>query len=239
MRAYFVSQPGKYVPGKFMVVLLRTMMIRRARVHEAIAVASIFIETLTVMSIGAVLGGVIVAVTFSGDWWLLFFAIAASIVVGAPAFPPVFRMAIRITRVHRLHPEIDEALAGLTISSLLPSWGMVAVGWFLMGMSLWATVLSLPPLDARPEASQSSLDMVYLTASVALSTVAGFVSGLPGGLGAREFVVAALMKPQFGTTTALLSAIVHRCVMIVAELAAAGVLYLVRREPSEGGRPSG
>ena len=62
LRAWYVSQPGKYVPGKFMVVLLRTTLIRPDGVNTTVAVTSSFVETLTMMSIGAVLGAVILAV---------------------------------------------------------------------------------------------------------------------------------------------------------------------------------
>ncbi len=45
--AFFASQLGKYVPGKAMVVILRTDIIRGPNVQTRAAAASVFVETLT------------------------------------------------------------------------------------------------------------------------------------------------------------------------------------------------
>ena len=228
LRAYFISQPGKYVPGKFLVVLLRTTIIRNDRVETTIAVTSTFVETLTMMAIGAVLGSMILAIHSLGDGRLVALAMCLAVAVGLPVFPPVLRRLAKLARLHRLHADIDRSLSGLNVRQLAPGWLGVTLGWFSMGISLWATLQAMPNGD--PSLTNLVANTPLLTACIALSTVAGFVSGLPGGLGVREMVVMVLVQPHFGATAAVLSAVVHRCVMIVADLLMAGLMCVIRRK---------
>jgi uncharacterized membrane protein YbhN (UPF0104 family) len=210
-----------------MVVLVRTALIRGPRVDTTLATAATFVETLTMMSIGAVLGALLVPMALVNDWRLVAFGIGAALVVGIPACPPVFRRLAQLTKLHRLHPEMDQALAGLGWRVLAPGWATIALGWLAMGASLWAAVYSIPGLPSRPDVWH---DLALMTACATLSTVAGFASGLPGGLGAREWVVMTLVKPHFGAVAAVLAAMVHRLVMVIAELMAGGLLLAVRRK---------
>jgi uncharacterized membrane protein YbhN (UPF0104 family) len=236
LRAYFVSQPGKYVPGKFMVVVLRSACIRKDGVNTTLAVTSTFVETLTMMSVGAVLGAVILAVYSWMEWRLVAFALCMAFVVGLPVFPPVLRRVAKLTKLSRLGPGIDRSLEGLTLSSLVPGWVGIAVGWFSMGLSLWSTLKAMPRHSLE---TTNWTDIFLLTACIAMSTVAGFVSGLPGGLGVRELVVMVLVKPHFGAAAAVISAVVHRCVMIVVDLMVGGIMYAAKGRGSrvEGPEP--
>ncbi len=94
------------------------------------------------------------------------------------------------------------------------------VGWFLMGLSLWATLQAIGTPDLRWPG-----DWPLTTAAVALAVVVGFASLIPGGAGVRDWVLAFLMIPRFGTATALISAFLLRMVWLVSELAISGILY--------------
>ncbi|MGE0757565.1 MAG: YbhN family protein [Pirellulaceae bacterium] len=224
IRAYFASQPGKYVPGKVMVIVIRTALIRGPQVNSTLAAAATFVETLTMMSIGAAIGAVLMPLALDADWRLVAFALTSAVVVGIPTLPSVFRQVAKWTKLHRLHPEIDESLADLHIAALAPGWLGIAAGWFAMGVSLWGALHALPAATTSGGVVQ---ELLLMTACAALSTVAGFASGLPGGLGAREWVVMALVAPQFGGVAAVLSAVIHRGVMIVTELLACVVVLLL------------
>ena len=50
LRAYYIGQLGKYVPGKAMVVILRAGLVRGQGSIPALAAVSVFLETLTMMS---------------------------------------------------------------------------------------------------------------------------------------------------------------------------------------------
>src|SRR5579871_4346848 len=53
VRAYYIGHLGKYVPGKALVVVLRAGMIAGPGIDTAVAAASVFIETLTLMAAGS------------------------------------------------------------------------------------------------------------------------------------------------------------------------------------------
>ena len=56
LRTYYISQFGKYVPGKILVPLMRMAMLRRHGAHPVpVAVTAVY-ETLTSMAAGALLG---------------------------------------------------------------------------------------------------------------------------------------------------------------------------------------
>ena len=60
-----------------------------------------------------------------------------------------------------------------------------------------------------------------------MSSVAGFLSFIPGGAGVREIVQTELMVPYYGQGPALVASIIFRLVMLVAEVALSSILYLM------------
>jgi uncharacterized membrane protein YbhN (UPF0104 family) len=80
---------------------------------------------------------------------------------------------------------------------------------------------------------------VYV-ATAALSVVLGFVSGLPGGIGARESVVTEFLPKMLGIAEGksfgLIIALLHRVVSVVAELVISTILYIGGKRESGAGR---
>lgn len=233
LRAFFIGHLGKYVPGKAMVVILRTGLVRSDRVDTTVAVASVFVETLTMMAVGAFVAAAILAVQYYEQGQLLLLAIGLMVCVGGPTVPPIFRRVVRFLGARRFNPEIDRALAGLDYRLMAYGWVTVAAGWAVLGLSLMATLRAMP--DARA-AGVTFADWPLATACYALALLAGFLSMLPGGLGAREYVLMALLAQPFGEGTALVSAVLVRLMTLAAEAAFAAVLYpLPRGElPAQG-----
>ncbi|MCA9004362.1 MAG: flippase-like domain-containing protein, partial [Planctomycetaceae bacterium] len=64
MTAYYVGHLGKYVPGKAMVVVLRAGLLGSARTNLTVAATSVFIETFTMMAVGAGLASALIAWQF-------------------------------------------------------------------------------------------------------------------------------------------------------------------------------
>ena len=223
MRAYYAGHLGKYVPGKAMVVVIRTALLHRVHVDSAIAAVSVFAETLTMMTVGALVAALIIIWWFNTHTGLLILAIALMLVSGIPTWPPVFRYLVRRLRVTVLQPKVEAALRGFTWRVMFLGWGANILGWSVMGLSLWAVLRSLPmeaPLDPWYEL------WPRLTASVSLAVVAGFLSLLPGGLGVRELVLDELMAGRFGPVIALVSAVLLRLVWLLAELIVSAILYM-------------
>ena len=221
LRSYYIGHLGKYVPGKAMVIVLRAGLLRRQGVDIVMAGVTIFYETLTTMAVGAFMGAAIVGLWYRENWQLVLLALAMMVVSGLPTLPPVFRWTARLVGVGRKNPALTERLARLDTRTLLSGWLSISVGWVLIGLSLWAALEAIGaanPLDELPR----------YTASVALATVAGFVSFIPGGFGVREAVlmqVLALGFAQDAAATALVSAVLLRLIWLAAELAVSALLY--------------
>jgi len=229
LRAFYIGNLGKYVPGKAMVVILRTGLIRSGRVDTTVAAVSVFTETLTMMAVGAFLAAVILAVRFTDQWLLLALAVGLMLCAGLPTVPPIFRHLVYVLRVRKANPEIGEWLKGLTLKVMSGGWIGNLVGWTCIGLSLWATLRAMPGTEGKLADPATSIPLV--TATVCLAMVAGFLSLLPGGVGVREYVLMRLMVEQFDPVTAIVSAVLLRVVWLVSESALAAVLYASIRSP--------
>ena len=97
-------------------------------------------------------------------------------------------------------------LAGLSLAGLLASMGYWGQFAFELGMAK-AYALSV--------------------CVVALATVGGFVSMVPGGLGTREWILVETLGPVIGGGHAIVAAILLRLIWLIAEIAATSVLWMV------------
>jgi uncharacterized membrane protein YbhN (UPF0104 family) len=222
LRAYFIGHLGKYVPGKALVVILRTGLIRSQRVDTGVAAVSVFYETLTQMAVGAVVACIVIAATARQHVEFMLLALALAAAAGLPTLPPVFRWLVRLLRVGKASPQAVDKLAHLNYGLLAFGWLGMAGGWVLIGLSLWAILVGSG--YATPHVVLG--EVVVCIAAAALAVVAGFLSLLPGGVGVREAVLLALLEPQFGSDGALVAAIVARLVWLVSEVVISGILYL-------------
>ena len=226
LRAFMMGQLGKYLPGKAMVVAIRAAAVASPRTQVAAAAAAVFVETLTLMAVGAT-----VAASYLIFWvWqepeklsarlpLVGLALLLMVVAGTPTYPPLFRRLVKLLRLKKADPTIEQAVAGLNAPLLAAGWGLNLVAWAFWGSSLYCVLLALP--GAEPQWT----DWPLLTACVALAMVAGFLSLLPGGIGVRELVILTLLAP-FGNAPALLAAVLLRLCWLVSELVLATILYL-------------
>ena len=219
LRAYYIGHLGKYVPGKAMVIVLRTGLIHSRHVDTGIAVASVFLETLTMMAVGACIAVPVLAIWFLHDWRFLAVAIVTAVAAGLPTLPPVFSRLAKLLGVGRSSPDVAEKLAGFKYRTLAAGWIIMVVGWIVMGASLWAMLRGLSYDADWPEL------WYRYTAIVAMAVVGGFASMIPGGLGTREAVFTGLLGPLIGTNAAMIVAVGLRLTWLVAEIAISVVLY--------------
>lgn len=225
LRAFFVGHLGKYVPGKAMVVVLRTSLVQGEHVEKTVAVVSVFVETLTMVAVGAAYSGVILAVLFREQALLLGVAIGLGLCAGFPTLPPIFRKVVTLLRVTRLNPRLEEHLQGLNVRLMLIGWGAYFVAWTLMGLSYLAAMQAIPGAAAIAVDPWQTLPL--LIAAVGLAMVAGFVSLLPGGFGIRELILMQLTAPIFGRPIAVVSAVLLRVSWMVAEIVISIILYVL------------
>jgi len=232
LRAYYIGHLGKYVPGKAMVVVIRAGLIRSRRVETGTAAASVFFETLTMMSVGAFISAGILAAWFreQSSPVLFWVAVGLMVIAGTPTFPPVFKRLARLAGVGKSAACAVERLEQLGYGTLLAGWFCMAVSWIVLALSFWAVLRSMGIADLNPLA-----ELPRYTASVSLATVAGFLSLIPGGAVVRELILAELMIPHFKVASpqisaqaaALVSAVLLRLVWLVSELLISVILYVV------------
>ena len=223
LRAFWIGHLGKYVPGKAMVVYLRMDLVHSPRVERTVAATSVFVETLTMMAVGAFMSAAILLI-ISNHIWLTLLAIGLMVGSGLPTVPPIFRRLVRLLQVHRANPRIDRAIAGVNYRLMITGWISISAGWVFLGLSLWATLRAMPAADQVGEVSLRAVPL--LTATVGLAMVAGFLSLIPGGLGVRDWILMELLAPGYAVSVALISAILLRIVWLLSELVISGILYV-------------
>lgn len=247
MRAYFVGHLGKYVPGKAMVVVIRAGMVKSAGADVALATIAVLIETLTMMACGAVVALVLIAALVPPDWKLAL-AGGLAIATGGPTLPPLLNRLLQ--RFGQRMPLATEAemraesaavnarestssakntgpprtTAAIDWRAMAAGWAAMLVLWIMLGLSLHSILRGL-----EPDMPLAVKECLLAIAAVALATVAGFLSLLPGGLVVRELILLDLLAPLVGEATALVAAVLLRLVWLFSEIAVSAILYPLSR----------
>lgn len=231
IRAYFVSQFGKYVPGKAWVLVLRVALLRHRGLSPTVVAVTATYETLTSMAAGALLG--ICLLPFAGERIGITLDSTQGLgLVAVAALPLALGLMTRF--VKRLpNPPLWLLFRGLVQDSL---------GWCLLALSLWLTVRGVVSADLVLDLRGFGQNL----AAVTLSYVAGFVVLVsPGGLGAREFVLQQILAPDLvpklgsaAAGVAVVVALTLRLVWTAFEVVFALLLLaLGRREPKSHPEP--
>lgn len=219
--AYFVSQLGKYVPGKAWVILIRYGLIGKNRLSFRAATASSVYETFNVMGSGALLSFPVLLL-LGGDPTLPWLALGLSAVLLAACHPPVSGWIARVAgwgsgREEKLVP--------------VPSWRVLRKGAPLLILGWVLAGASFPLAGAGIGVAYPGLSEVVLTgAASGLSVAAGFVVLVaPAGLGVREWLLVETLGPSVGEGPAALVAVAARGLQVCGELGMAAVLYGMRK----------
>ena len=233
IRAYYIGHLGKYVPGKAMVVVIRAGLVRSDRVKTSVAVGSVFLETLTMMAVGAMISAVLLFVFFREQTVLMFVALGLMLVSGLPVIPFFFRKIVKIAGAVKGDDEMNRDLSRFDMKTLLCGWGLMAVAWLFIGLSLCATINGV-----GIETGDLLRHLPRFVAASALSTVAGFLSMIPGGLGVREIVLTELMYRYFEIialpeglpprAASVVVAGVARLISLMSELTVSTLLYIAK-----------
>ncbi|MEO1496163.1 MAG: lysylphosphatidylglycerol synthase domain-containing protein [Planctomycetota bacterium] len=208
--AYYLSQIGKYVPGKAAVVAIRTeRFVAIAGGKPTQVAASVFYETLTLMAVGGVLSAALLAARFgSREGWLAVLAATLGVACLAPIVPPV---AAWLMRKLTKRTDSSESPAYRFTWSLMGEGGVYALAaWGVMATSIWAAGRAVGVDNADSDAG------LWLLAA-ALPVVAGFLSLLPAGVVVRDGLMLKLLAPTLGEAGALATTLATRVIWIAAE----------------------
>lgn len=245
LRAYYVSQVGKYVPGKAWTLLLRAGLVRGYGVSLGTAVLAGFYETLTAMAAGALLAAVLLPLVSTGDGQLGQRALVLLAVAGVPILPGVFnRLVARLAKPFR---PVDAApLPNISTPTLLGGLAQSLLGWLALGAGLTLIIARLfPSVPDQPEALVGLT--LRCTAYLSLAYVAGFlVLPAPGGLGVREVILQQTLAGELASAydaptaqgLAALVALALRAVWTLAEAALAGLAYCTGPRPPAADQPT-
>lgn len=235
--AYFLGNLGKYFPGKAMVLILRVNALKHRQVKKTATTISIFIETLTMMSVGGAIAAVSL-IALNIDWRLTLLAIGLLSVTFIPTCPPLLRIGVPKLQKGIEPTEMAKWTQRLSWRLSLVGWASQTVTWTFFSASLIAVLWSLP----SAEFSLVPLPTMLLSgfAACSLAVVLGFVSLIPGGAGVRELVLSAVLAPIVGPTAALCVAVWMRIVWLLTELATVAMLglakYLAARISTQAGQ---
>lgn len=223
--AQLVGHLGKYAPGKAMVVVLRVMALGRDGATAIPATVAVFIETLLMMAVGATISGLVIR-WLPVPGWMVWGVAAGAVLASLPTLPPVLRIVTaRVTGWGKVFRSVDRS----GVSAHRQAWALFVSGWFwsLLSWALigaaFALVLAAMPAS-RPLPPPHHLYAVSL-AAISLAMVVGFVSLLPGGVGARELVLITILAPAVGDGPALLAAIAARLMFLVVESVVGGAAW--------------
>jgi uncharacterized membrane protein YbhN (UPF0104 family) len=259
LRAYYIGQLGKYLPGKAWALLLRTSLVHNHGVGIGLAALTSFYEVLTTMAAGVLVAAVLFAVLGAdageginaqtllhlllmeqpgegGVHRSVAVLLSALLFVAflVPLHPAIFnRLALR--RIGET-PVPSDRLPRIRFVYLLEGLAFAAVGWLCLGVSFAAALRGIigadwPLFDVRT---------ARLPAIMGLSYVIGFVILIaPGGIGPREFMLTLLLTPELvgvqGMETedaralVVLAVLVLRLVWTVAELIVALICRITGR----------
>jgi uncharacterized membrane protein YbhN (UPF0104 family) len=223
-RAYYCGHLGKYIPGKAMVLVIRSAMVKDRGCPVQTAAITAAYETLTMMGTGLVVGVLLAPLRewVSSDKETLIAVIA--IVGVAAALPFIARLLSWIARKTTPGEKGRPRSESLSIPTRLVAAGCAAflVSWALQGLSLGMTLHAVAgvPLDF------ASLPM--WTGAMALSTSLGFaVLFAPAGLGVREAILLGVLNGQPGIDAhaAIAATVLSRVVSFLSEIAISTVLF--------------
>lgn len=242
VRAYFVSQIGKYVPGKAWVLVLRVLLLRGTDVRPTVVLVTGVYETLTNMAAGAVLGVCLLPWSGLADglselqrYGLFGLTLMPLVLLG------LNRLVRRVANKYR-GPDAP-AVPVPSLRLLAQGMAQATVGWCLLGLSLWLTTCGLctdpPPLSATTFLQDLS--------GVSLAYVIGFVVLVsPAGVGAREWALQTVLERQLAVSepaagpVAAAVALALRVVWTAFEVVAMAGLFLAPLSPwGEGGQRGG
>ncbi len=234
MSAYTVGGLGKYVPGKAMVLILRSAAMQKEGVPIAVSLVSIFIETLMMLAAGGGLGTLALS-SLSIPNWLRWILVGTSIVSIIPILPPIFNRLLRFISQYR-HFKLPKKLAeAMTWRFVGEGWLLSLLGQLVMGASLWVICESMRGMSAG-DSSGALVDsvsnwrlLVACFAATSMGFVIGFLSMLPGGAGARELAVTLVLAPVLGYAPALAAAVLFRVSALLGDLITSLIFWLLER----------
>lgn len=241
LRAYFVSQMGKYVPGKVLVIVIRIGMLGNIGISRTAVGITAMYESMVWVGAGALVGiALLPASLWDGlreaaqdrnanlpdlhrAWLILPVALAPIGMVGLNRF---------VNRINRWRKGADAAqLPRVKLHMVVLGLAWDAAGWFALGGCLMLVLVGMQP--GFPVGTDEYLNLVSINA---IAYVLGFAFFfMPAGFGVRDIALQLLLavelaarlnlSPAAADGQAALVAVIFRVLGTLVELVTAGLLF--------------
>lgn len=219
-RIWFISNLGRYVPGKVWQMGAMGVLAQRVGVSSVAAVGSSLVVNLVNLLAGCLVVMLAGSRQLAGPGFTAGLVVFISAVAAAPwAVPRIARAAQRMTGRQIPEPRIPPLAIVLALAGCALAWNLYGIGFRVLAGALFGSA-------AGPTSAY--------TAVFTLSYLAGYIALFaPGGIGVREAALTTLLATSSLATgaNAVLLVLVSRLWLTVLE-AAPGLLLLVLRSRS-------
>ena len=222
-RAYYIGHLGKYVPGKAMVLIVRTGLLNHQRTKITAAGASVFVETMTMMAVGAFVAAVMSLFVLQkaeyGDWetltqkaepgsWLMLKAgpenwLMLTQKIEHGNWLMLLALGTMIGTVLPVLPVVFRFVAKRLKKFNIELEGLrhrtLAAGG-LLNLPVWMMLgvsLWLTMLGLGMTSESVLNELPYCILAISCAVVFGFITMLPGGLGTRDIALLMILTPFF------------------------------------------
>jgi glycosyltransferase 2 family protein len=216
---FFVSQLGKYIPGSVWPVLAQVQLGARWGAPRRVMLGANILLLVVVTATGIIVGGLLLPWSSPDGlrkyWWLLALLVPLLILLHPRA---VMATINRILGWAGREP-LDASVSTSGMARAL-FWGMVA--WVLLGSHILVLMAAYGPIGP--------LEAAAAVGGIGLAWAAGlaFIPA-PAGAGVREAVLVLTLGPFIGAGPALAVALASRVLLLIADVALAGISVALRR----------
>lgn len=216
---FFVSQLGKYIPGSVWPVLAQVQLGVRWGAPRRVMLGANILLLVVVTTTGILVGGVLLPWSSPDGlrryWWLLAMLPPLLVLLHPRAVMATINRLLEWAGRERLDARVSRS--GMARALL---WGVVA--WILLGSHLLILMTAYGPIGP--------VEAVAAVGGMGLAWAAGlaFIPA-PAGAGVREAVLVLTLGPFVGAAAALAVALASRVLLLIADVALAGISVGLRR----------
>jgi uncharacterized membrane protein YbhN (UPF0104 family) len=220
MRVFFVSQLGKYVPGKLWPILVQMRLGRAHQIPARASGAAALVFLLMVVGSGLAVAVPLLPLlggrAWGNYWWTVLFLVLAAVVAIPPVLNRLISFGLRLTRREPLPRPMSAR--GVAVSAL---WS--ALAWFGYGGHVWILARDL-----------GAAGSVWLYLACTCGFAAAFCVGLlvpvaPAGTGAREAALILLFGGVLTRPQVIVVAVISRLMFTVLDAVWAAIAVLTAR----------
>lgn len=230
IRVMSIGQLGKYVPGAVWALAAQVELARDYDVPRRRSSAASLVAMAVTLVVALIVAGVMLPLTSARAaghyWWVL----AVMPLAAACLHPRVIKFGLDLV-LKVLHRDPLEESVGAAAMARALAW--TTLGWLFFGAHAWFLISDF--------ADKGADTFALALGGFALAWTVGFlIIFSPGGIGAREVALIAVLAPVMPSASALVVALASRVVMTLGDLVWAGTgLVLGSRGKVRAKRPAG